>query len=134
MSSNLDEPPSPSSSSLPQTPQLTSSRSSIDASRSPRLSQAGLHLSNPSSAAQHRQSFGDSRYPPSPRAARHPSLSSIAVQELIDNPPYPNAPDPRFSNRDWRTIRVGELANPGDLRFVDIDASVEQATNVGRNG
>lgn len=120
-----------SSASGSQTPQLSSSRSSLDASRSPRLGQAGLHIQNPSSAAQHRQSFGDTRYPPSPRSTRHSSISSIAVQDLIDNPPHHTAPDPRFANRDWRTIRVGELTSPEDLRFIDVDASVEEATNVG---
>lgn len=114
-----------------QTPQLNSSRGSIDASRSPRLGQANLHIQNPSSAAQHRQSFGDLRYPPSPRSTRQPSISSIAVQDLIDNPPHRTTPDSRFANRDWRTIRVAELSSPGDLKFIDINASVEEATNVG---
>lgn len=122
--------PSSASSPTSQTPQL-SSRSSIDSSRSPRLGQSSLHIQNPSSAAQHRQSFGDLRYPPSPRSTRQSSVSSIAVQDLIDNPPYRTAPDSKFANRDWRTIRVGELTNPEDLKFIDIDADVEEATNVG---
>lgn len=71
------------------------------------------------------------RYPPSPRATRQLSVSSIAVQELIDNPPQRAAPDARFASRDWRSIRVGELTSPEDLKFIDIDASVEDATNVG---
>lgn len=121
--------PSASASPTTQTPQLGSSRSSIDTSRSPRLGLSNLHISNPSNAAQHRQSFSDARYPPSPRSTRQPSISSIAVQELIDNPPHRNA-DARFANRDWRTIRLGELTSPEDLKFIDVDASVEEATNV----
>jgi len=116
---------------MAQTPQLSSPRSSVDASRSPRLSQSGLHIQNPSSAAQHRQSFGDLRYPPSPRSGRQSSISSIAVQDLIDNPPHRTTPDSKFANRDWRTIRIAELSSPGDLKFIDIDANVEEATNVG---
>lgn len=122
--------PNASTSPTTQTPQLGSSRSSIDASRSPRLGLSNLHISNPSSAAQHRQSFSDARYPPSPRSTRQPSISSIAVQELIDNPPHRVPADARFVNRDWRTIHLGELTNPEDLKFIDIDASVEEATNV----
>lgn len=119
---------SPSSS---QSPHMSSSRvNTTDVSRSPHLSQPALSLQNPSSAAQHRQSFSDMRYPPSPRATRQPSISSIAVQELIDNPPQRAAPDARFAHRDWRTIRVGELTSPEDLKFIDVDASVEDATNV----
>jgi len=114
-----------------QTPQLSSSRGSIDASRSPRLGQSTLNIQNPSSAAQHRQSYNDLRYPPSPRSTRQPSISSIAVQDLIDNPPHRTTPDSRFANRDWRTIHVAELSSPDDLKFIDIDASVEEATNVG---
>lgn len=109
---------------------IAPSRSSTDSGRSPRLASAPLNIQNPSPAAQHRQSFSDSRYPSSPRSTRQPSLSSIAVQELIDNPPHRTAADPRFANRDWRTIRVGELTSPDDLRFIDINSSVEEATNV----
>lgn len=58
-------------------------------------------------------------------------MASLAVQDLIDNPPHRTNPDSRFANRDWRTLRVAELSNPGDLKFIDIDASVEEATNVG---
>lgn len=57
-------------------------------------------------------------------------MSSIAVQELIDNPPHRTTADARFTNRDWRTIRVGELTSPEDLKFIDIDASVEEAINL----
>jgi len=84
-----------------------------------------------SAAAQHRQSFNELRgHPPSPRSQRQPSMSQLAVQELIDNPPMRNAPDPKFAGRDWKTIQVQELTEPEDVTFVDIDTSVEAATKV----
>ena len=129
MTSSIHDPSS-STSPTSQAPQLNSPRSSTETTRSPRFAPSSLHLQNPSNAAQHRQSFSDARYPPSPRSTRQPSRSSIAVQELIDNPPQRTPADSRFANRDWRTIKVGELTNPEDLKFIDIDASVEEATNV----
>lgn len=88
----------------------------------------------PSPAAQHRQSFNElQRAPPSPRSQRQPSLSQLAVQELIDNPPQRSAPDPRFAGRDWRTVRVAELINPDELRFVEVNTDIEEATNVCQN-
>lgn len=86
----------------------------------------------PSAASRDRQSFSESLrgVPPSPRAQRQPSLTQAAVQELIDNPPTRNAADPAFHGRDWRSITVGELVSPGDLRFVEIDTGIEAATNV----
>lgn len=58
-------------------------------------------------------------------------MSSSAVQDLIDNPPA-RQPDPRFAGREWTTIKVNELVNADDLRFVDIDTGVEAATKVRR--
>ncbi|ETN45291.1 uncharacterized protein HMPREF1541_09122 [Cyphellophora europaea CBS 101466] len=85
----------------------------------------------PSAASQHRQSFNELRgAPPSPRSQRQPSLSQLAVQELIDNPPSRNAPDPRFAGRDWRTVKIQELTSPEDLKFVETDTPVETATNL----
>lgn len=85
----------------------------------------------PSAAAQHRQSFNELRgHPPSPRSQRQPSVSQLAVQDLIDNPPVRANPDPKFAGRDWQTVKVNELTNPEDLRFVDIDTGVEAATKV----
>jgi hypothetical protein len=84
----------------------------------------------PSAAAQHRQSFNELRgAPPSPRSQRQPSIS-LAVQELVNNPPQRTAPDPKFAGRDWRTIKIQELTSPEDLRFVEADTGVEAATNV----
>ena len=85
-----------------------------------------------SAAAQHRQSFNELRgAPPSPRSQRQPSISHLAVQELINNPPQRSAQDPKFAGRDWRTINVQELTSPDDLRFVEASTGVEAATNVG---
>ncbi|KIX06808.1 uncharacterized protein Z518_04784 [Rhinocladiella mackenziei CBS 650.93] len=115
-------------SSTPST--SASSRSSMDA-QSPSTRTPSLRIpSMPSAAAQHRQSFHELRgHPPSPRSQRQPSISQLAVQELIDNPPMKN-PDPKFAGRDWTTVKVKELVNPDDLRFVDIDTGVEAATNL----
>ena len=85
----------------------------------------------PSAAAQHRQSFSELRgHPPSPRSQRQPSISQLAVQDLIDNPPGTSVPDPKFTGRDWGTIRVSELTSPDDLKFVEVDTGVETATQV----
>lgn len=102
-------------------------------SSSPHSGQSALRLTNPSSASEkHRQSFSELRYPPSPRSHRQPSLPSLAVQELIDNPP-PTNPDPKFAGRDWRTIKISELTSAKDLRFVEVNTPVEIATNVSRS-
>ncbi|CDM33683.1 hypothetical protein DTO013E5_1458 [Penicillium roqueforti] len=81
---------------------------------------------------QHRQSLSESlRGPPgSPRARRQPSLPQSAIQSLIDNPPPPKASNPAFVGRDWREISVGELVSPGDLKFVELDTGIEEATNI----
>ena len=36
----------------------------------------------------------------------------------------------RSLGRDWRQISIGELVSPNDLRFVEIDTGIEDATNV----
>ena len=121
----------PSPTSLPKNSTVPTPRQSISGSRSPPSRNPSLHLAHmPSPASQHRQSFSESLrgLPPSPRAQRQPSLSQLAVQELIDNPPARN--DPIFADRDWKTISIAELVSPEDLKFVDIDTGVEAATNV----
>jgi hypothetical protein len=121
---------SPSPSSISPAP----SRSSISDSRSPPLRTNSLRLPHlPLSNTPHRQSFSESLrgLPPSPRAQRQPSLTQLAVQELIDNPPAQNQPDPAFQGRDWRVIPIVELITSEELRFVDVDTGVEAATNVG---
>lgn len=68
--------------------------------------------------------------PPSPRNIRHPSFSHMQMQELINNPPTAGSADPAFAGRDWQHIGVGELIDPKDLLFVELDTGVEAATNV----
>ena len=87
---------------------------------------------SPSPSHSHRQSFTDSLrgLPPSPRSNRHPSLSQMQIQDLLDNPPTSGHADPRFAGRDWQHISVGELVVPEDLRFVELDTGIEDATNV----
>ncbi|KAJ5679036.1 Protein sds23 [Penicillium macrosclerotiorum] len=110
---------------------VASPRSSTD-SRSSR-NQNQLRVSHMSPANhQHRQSLSETlRGPPgSPRNRRQPSLTQSAIQSLIDNPPPPKNVDPAFIGRDWREISIGELVSPEDLRFVEMDTGIEEATNL----
>ncbi|KAL8846859.1 MAG: hypothetical protein Q9221_008088 [Calogaya cf. arnoldii] len=86
----------------------------------------------PSPVQSHRQSFTDTLrgHPPSPRAHRQPSLSQAQLQELLKNPPTAGSADPNFSGRDWQTIDVGELCSSADVRWVEFDAGIEDATNI----
>lgn len=107
-------------------------RSSTD-SRSSSRNHNQLRVSHmPPANHQHRQSLSETlRGPPgSPRARRQPSLNQSAIQSLIDNPPPPKNVDPAFIGRDWQQISIGELVSPGDLRFVELDTGIEEATNV----
>ncbi|KAL3426414.1 cbs domain protein [Phlyctema vagabunda] len=80
-------------------------------------------------ANSHRSSFAEmSRQ--SPRAQRHPSFTQAAVQELLNHPPAPKTADPQFAGRDWRQIHVGELVQHRDIRFVQLDTGVEEATKL----
>ena len=86
----------------------------------------------PSPGHSHRPSFTEQMrgLPPSPRANRHLSLSQAQIQDLLSNPPTAGSADPAFAGRNWEHISVGELVNPDDLHFVELDTSVEAATNV----
>lgn len=55
------------------------------------------------------------------------------MQDLINNPPVArhDHDEDRFTGRDWRTIQVGEIIAPEEVRFVEVDTSVEDATKVG---
>lgn len=102
-------------------------------SRSPSTGNT-LRISHMSSSPySHRQSLSETlRGPPgSPRARRQPSISNSAIQSLIDNPPPPKTSDPAFVDRDWRDISIGELVSPDELKFVELDTGIEEATNVG---
>lgn len=112
--------------------QIASPGSSTD-SRSSSTRAQPLRVSHGTGANhQHRQSLSESlRGPPgSPRTRRQPSLSQSALQSLIDNPPPPKNVNPAFADRDWREISIGELVSPDDLRFVEVDTGIEEATNV----
>lgn len=53
--------------------------------------------------------------------------------DLINNPPTKHAheeEDSKFAKRDWRTIAVGEVVDLELVRFVEMDTSVEEATNL----
>ncbi|UNI17287.1 cell separation during budding [Purpureocillium takamizusanense] len=96
--------------------------------------QSGPPQRSPSSSsinkAAHRQSFAENlrNMPPSPRH-RHPSLTQAAVQDLMNHPPSGSKhTNPRFAGRDWRDIAIGELTSPDDIRWIDMDSSVEEAT------
>lgn len=68
--------------------------------------------------------------PPSPRATRQLSLSEAQIRDLMNNPPTAGSADPRFAGRDWQHIGVGELVHPEDVRWVEVDTGVEDATNL----
>ncbi|KAF2399918.1 hypothetical protein EJ06DRAFT_530699 [Trichodelitschia bisporula] len=82
----------------------------------------------------HRTSFVENLRgnPSSPRAHRAPSLTQQgqALQELLNNPPTANqSGHNEFTGRDWRTIQVGEIVDLGQVRFVEMSTTVEEATN-----
>lgn len=84
--------------------------------------------------ASHRQSFHEHlrAMPSSPRAHRQRSLSQQQFQELINNPPVGQREDTKFAGRDWKSVTAGEVIDEREVRFVELDTSVEDATNVGR--
>ena len=84
--------------------------------------------SSPNPFTNHRSSFAENlRH--SPRTQRHPSLSQAAVQDLIHQP-LSKGGDPRFAGRDWRQVRIGELVQTSDVKWVELDSGVEEATKV----
>ncbi|MCJ1467962.1 cell separation during budding [Pseudocyphellaria aurata] len=113
-------------------PSSASSRPSTDPRPMPSRTPSGRLRHTPSPSPGHRQSFTEQLrgLPPSPRATRHLSFSQAQMQELLNNPPTAGSADPAFAGRDWQHISVGELVNPKDLLFVELDTSVETATNL----
>lgn len=86
-----------------------------------------------SPAVSHRSSFADNlrNYPPSPRSQRQPSFSGTALTELLMNPPSKsNGDEARFKGRDWRNIQVNEIIDPAEVRFVELDTSIEDTTKL----
>jgi len=55
-------------------------------------------------------------------------LTQQALLELMNHPPSNRHPNPRYAGRDWRDITVGELAVPEDVRWAELDLSVQDAT------
>lgn len=87
----------------------------------------------PSPSVSHRSSFTENfrNYPPSPRTQRNHSFSGQALTELLMNPPVKgNGVDARFRGRDWRGIKVDEIIDPAETRFVELDASIEDTTKL----
>ncbi|KAK5625484.1 hypothetical protein RRF57_001200 [Xylaria bambusicola] len=93
-------------------------------------SSSSLHKSSMASTHSHRSSFveGLRGLPSSPRSQRHPSFTQSALQDLLNHPPTARHHNPRFAGRDWRDIAVGELISEDDVRWVDMDTSVEDAS------
>ncbi|KAF2234725.1 hypothetical protein EV356DRAFT_532526 [Viridothelium virens] len=83
------------------------------------------------STVPHRQSFAENlrANPHSPRS-RHPSFSQQALQDLLNNPPVSKSDDNKFAGRDWRQIQLGEVIDTDEVRFVEADISVEEATSL----
>lgn len=81
----------------------------------------------------HRQSFAEGlrNTPSSPRSHRHPSFTQAAVQELLNHPPAANKhANPKFAGRDWVDVAIGELVSSSDVRWVELDSTIEEATMV----
>ncbi|SPJ85220.1 related to CBS-domain protein Sds23p [Fusarium torulosum] len=137
--------PSPSSSRELKDTRATSSTSlnsaasgSSSTNKPPTLSQRSPSVSisagsGPSSLSAHRQSFAENlrNAPSSPRSQRHPSFTQTALQELLNHPPAGNKhANPKFAGRDWRDVAIGELVSPDDIKWVEFDSSVEEATKL----
>ncbi|TKA53798.1 hypothetical protein B0A55_12906, partial [Friedmanniomyces simplex] len=74
----------------------------------------------PSPSVSHRSSFAENlrNYPPSPRAQRTHSFSGQALTDLLMGPTVKgNGGEARFSARDWRSVQVGEIIDPAEVRF-----------------
>lgn len=95
-------------------------------------SSSSLHKASMSSAHNHRSSFAENLrgLPSSPRSQRHPSFTQSAIQDLLNHPPASRQHNPRFAGRDWRDIAAGELISDDDVRWVNMDTSVEDASMV----
>lgn len=96
-------------------------------------SSSSLHKSGLASAHSHRSSFAENLrgLPSSPRSHRHPSFTQAALQDLLNHPPSSRLHNPRFAGRDWRDISIGDIVSDDDVRWVDLDTSVEDASMVG---
>ncbi|KAH7350073.1 sds23/moc1 [Plectosphaerella cucumerina] len=96
--------------------------------RSPSQTSIGKSTSHISS---HRQSFAENlrNAPGSPRSQRHPSFTQAAVQELLNHPPaHKSQHNPRFAGRDWHDLSINELVAHEDVRWANLDTTVEEAS------
>ncbi|KAK0882441.1 cell separation during budding [Friedmanniomyces endolithicus] len=87
----------------------------------------------PSPSVSHRSSFAENlrNYPPSPRAQRTQSFSGQALTDLLMGPTVKsNGEEARFKGRDWRTVQVGEMIDPAEVRFVELETSIEDTTKL----
>ncbi|TKA68693.1 hypothetical protein B0A55_08086 [Friedmanniomyces simplex] len=87
----------------------------------------------PSPSVSHRSSFAENlrNYPPSPRAQRTHSFSGQALTDLLMGPTVKgNGGEARFSARDWRSVQVGEIIDPAEVRFVELETSIEDTTKL----
>lgn len=50
----------------------------------------------------------------------------------MNNPPPNKQANPKFVGREWREVKVGELVEADDIRWAEIDSTVEEATIVRR--
>ncbi|KPM37456.1 Protein SDS23 [Neonectria ditissima] len=98
--------------------------------RSPSVSISAGSGSGSGTKSAHRQSFveGLRNAPSSPRSQRHPSFTQAALQDLLNHPPVNKHANPKFAGRDWRDISIGELVSPEDIRWIELDSSIEEAT------
>ncbi|KAI0475009.1 hypothetical protein GGR56DRAFT_644172 [Xylariaceae sp. FL0804] len=111
-------------------------RNSVDLKDTPLSPTAPAPQRTPSSSSLHKSGHGHRSslaenlrgMPPSPRSQRHPSFTQAAIQDLLNHPPAPRHQNPRFAGRDWRDVAVGELISKDDLKWVEMDTSVEDAT------
>lgn len=81
--------------------------------------------SSPNPLTSHRSSFAENLR----HTRRHPSLSHAAVQELIHQPSSKSG-DPKFAGKDWRQVKIGEFVQDDDVKWVELDTGVEEATKV----
>ncbi|KAI1175300.1 hypothetical protein F4777DRAFT_588643 [Nemania sp. FL0916] len=93
-------------------------------------SSSSLHKSSITSPHGHRSSFAENLrgLPSSPRSQRHPSFTQSAIQDLLNHPPVGGRHNARFAGKDWRDIAIGQIVTDDDVRWVELDTSVEDAS------
>ena len=51
---------------------------------------------------------------------------------MLNHPPVPRDRDLKYRGRDWRKIKIGEVVNREEVRWVERTMSVEEATKVSK--